>query len=49
MEQDLTIMPGFKIQWYYYSEVEKKGEPRYYEEFYQNIVFIRQSFKFSSS
>ena len=41
MEQDLTIMPGFKIQWYYYSEVEKKGEPRYYEEFYRNILFIR--------
>ena len=49
MEQDLKLMPGFKIQWHYYSGAEIKGEPRYYEEFYHNIIFIRKSFKFSCS
>ena len=49
MEKDLSHMPGFKLQWHYYSGREMKGEPRFYEEFYHNILFIRKSFKFSCS
>ena len=49
MEQDLKLMPGFKIQWHYYSGSEIKGEPRFYEEFYHNIIFIRKCFKFCCS